>query len=627
MPKRRRREAASIGTFGDIVASRMRVGEDAAVGPVRVEQVIHDSELKNNLAGISLINGAPYGAAVTDAATAEHIALANGTEAAPTLTYTGNDTTGIYRGTVPESVNVTINGSTVATVDGDGLTVNGDITHSGGTVSVTGLAADTLDLADGSAAAPSLRFAGNTDTGLYRQTSPEDAVALTTDGVKALSVGATTTTVGRGAVTNAATNATAVGAGAVAQANYAVRVGTDSDSQTGYANGLSSVSIGAGAQTSGECSMALGENANARGSTATAVGCGATTSPDGTTPSDGATAVGGNSRAVALYGTAVGRDAAANYARGVAVGLGAVANAERSVAVGPPNTVGTVAGANSTASVAVGPGATAQGATSGVALGDTARARGVDSVAAGSNSHASGARGTAVGHNAEAGQECVVIGADSSAAGVTGAVALGSGVTATNSNGVFIKHRTDTTNYYRPNMAFVGNEIMQFSDSLVTSYYSENYNDWLEVSSTEPPNTIVIMESYFVGPAWDRQERPTPTALSLIRVGRVVSFSFSISMRYVNPLGIQDPDNQWFKITVPQGYGPIHSVTGDIHIWNNPDWLEEPPYFEVTDNTSNSFYIRFDPDNNGDNYGDSGYFRVNGHYLITPGPVQQLVLV
>jgi len=113
--------------------------------------------------------------AINELATTDVLSLADGSAAAPSLNFTSETTTGLFRASA-NVLGVSVAGTSRATFTSTGMTVTGTITPTG---SVHG--------ANGTAANPSLSFASDQDTGLYRIGANNIGVAV--NGAKVLDVG------------------------------------------------------------------------------------------------------------------------------------------------------------------------------------------------------------------------------------------------------------------------------------------------------------------------------------------------------------------------------------------------------------------------------------------------------
>ena len=134
--------------------------------------------------------------AINELDTKDVLSIADGTAAAPSLNFSSETTTGLFRASA-NVLGVSVAGTSRATFTATGMTVTGTITPSG---SVHG--------ANGTAANPSLSFASDQDTGLYRIGANNIGVAV--NGAKVLDVG-TGGLVVDSIAANAATNLTLAG--------------------------------------------------------------------------------------------------------------------------------------------------------------------------------------------------------------------------------------------------------------------------------------------------------------------------------------------------------------------------------------------------------------------------------
>ena len=139
------------------------------------------------------------------------ISLADGSVGNPSLKFAAEGTTGVYRGAAGE-FDIAILGVNMFTLTATGLAINGVI--SGTTITGTGLVTGS-----GSAAAPSLTFTGDTDTGLYR--TGANGVGIAANGAQVARFETTGLTVtGVGAFSGAVSGATGSFSGAVTGASY-----------------------------------------------------------------------------------------------------------------------------------------------------------------------------------------------------------------------------------------------------------------------------------------------------------------------------------------------------------------------------------------------------------------------
>ena len=149
--------------------------------------------------GISISNGA---GSITINATDGNITLDDGTAAAPSLNFTNEPTTGLFRASA-NVMGFAVNGTSRATMTTTGLTVAGTITPTG-----------SVHAAAGSVGNPSLAFNSDQDTGLFSIGANNIGVAV--GGAKVLDVASTGLTVtgalGATSLTSpAATNLTLAG--------------------------------------------------------------------------------------------------------------------------------------------------------------------------------------------------------------------------------------------------------------------------------------------------------------------------------------------------------------------------------------------------------------------------------
>ena len=129
-------------------------------------------------AGISISNGA---GSITITATDGNITLDDGTAAAPSLNFTNEATTGLFRASA-NVMGFAVNGTSRATLTTTGLTVAGTITPTG-----------SVHAASGSVGNPSLAFNADQDTGLFSIGANNLGVAV--GGAKVLDVASTGLTV------------------------------------------------------------------------------------------------------------------------------------------------------------------------------------------------------------------------------------------------------------------------------------------------------------------------------------------------------------------------------------------------------------------------------------------------
>ena len=128
--------------------------------------------------GISISNGA---GSITITATDGNITLDDGTAAAPSLNFTNEPTTGLFRASA-NVMGFAVNGTSRATMTTTGLTVAGTITPTG-----------SVHAAAGSVGNPSLAFNSDQDTGLFSIGANNLGVAV--GGAKVLDVASTGLTV------------------------------------------------------------------------------------------------------------------------------------------------------------------------------------------------------------------------------------------------------------------------------------------------------------------------------------------------------------------------------------------------------------------------------------------------
>jgi len=128
--------------------------------------------------GISISNGA---GSITINATDGNITLDDGTAAAPSLNFTNEPTTGLFRASA-NVMGFAVNGVSRATMTTTGVTVTGTITPTG-----------SVHAAAGSVGNPSLAFDADQDTGLFRIGANNLGVAI--GGAKVLDVASTGLTV------------------------------------------------------------------------------------------------------------------------------------------------------------------------------------------------------------------------------------------------------------------------------------------------------------------------------------------------------------------------------------------------------------------------------------------------
>ena len=128
--------------------------------------------------GISISNGA---GSITINATDGNITLDDGTAAAPSLNFTNEATTGLFRASA-NVMGFAVNGTSRATMTTTGLTVAGTITPTG-----------SVHAAAGSVGNPSLAFNSDQDTGLF--SIGANNIGLAVGGAKVLDVASTGLTV------------------------------------------------------------------------------------------------------------------------------------------------------------------------------------------------------------------------------------------------------------------------------------------------------------------------------------------------------------------------------------------------------------------------------------------------
>jgi hypothetical protein len=95
-----------------------------------------------------------------------------GSASLPTYSYNGDGNTGMFSPSA-DSIGFSTNGVLRVTIDNSGLTVN------------SGVLTSTIQFADGSAAAPSITFTSDTDTGMFRQGA--NTIGWSTNGSQGLS--------------------------------------------------------------------------------------------------------------------------------------------------------------------------------------------------------------------------------------------------------------------------------------------------------------------------------------------------------------------------------------------------------------------------------------------------------
>jgi len=153
--------------------------------------------------GISISNGA---GSITISATDGNITLDDGTAAAPSLNFTNEPTTGLFRASA-NVMGFAVNGVSRATMTTTGVTVTGTITPSG-----------SLHAAAGSVGNPSIAFNADQNTGLYNIGA--DNIGVAAGGSKVLDIATTglgvtgtlsvsgVATLGAGAILNTPASAT-----------------------------------------------------------------------------------------------------------------------------------------------------------------------------------------------------------------------------------------------------------------------------------------------------------------------------------------------------------------------------------------------------------------------------------
>jgi len=147
--------------------------------------------------GIAISNGA---GSITISATDGNITLDDGTAAAPSLNFTNEPTTGLFRASA-NVMGFAVNGVSRATMTTTGVTVAGTITPTG-----------SVHAAAGSVGNPSLAFNADQDTGLFNIGANNLGVAI--GGAKVLDVASTGLGI-TGAVTISSSTAGAANAGAL----------------------------------------------------------------------------------------------------------------------------------------------------------------------------------------------------------------------------------------------------------------------------------------------------------------------------------------------------------------------------------------------------------------------------
>ena len=113
--------------------------------------------------------------AINELDTKDVLSIADGSAAAPSLNFSSETTTGLFRASA-NVLGVSVAGTSRATFTSTGMTVTGTITPTG-----------SVHAANGTAANPSLSFASDQDTGLYRIGANNIGVAV--NGAKVLDVG------------------------------------------------------------------------------------------------------------------------------------------------------------------------------------------------------------------------------------------------------------------------------------------------------------------------------------------------------------------------------------------------------------------------------------------------------
>ena len=252
--------------------------------------------------------------------------------------------------------------------------------------------------------------------------------------------------------------ATAVGAGANADGKAALALGlASSATERGTAVGSSSKADGFG-------SFAGGVGAQAQGRGAVAIGGGSTATYNNTTgyvyndnaaaTASDAVAIGTGAKAEESNAISIGYHSNAKAGNSLAVGSNAAATGEGSVAVGRNNkasgasaiAMGILANATGTSSTALGMQAAASGNNT-VAIGPSAKAIADDSIAVGTNNTVA-EKGVAIGKNVKAKAstyENMVVGIDSEASGVGGAMAVGMKVKTTGMDAVTVGRESQAT--------------------------------------------------------------------------------------------------------------------------------------------------------------------------------------
>lgn len=145
-----------------------------------------------------------------------NISLADGSVGAPSLRFASETTTGVYRGAAGE-FDIAILGVNMFTLTATGLAINGTLSATaitGTTITGTGFVTGA-----GTAAAPSVTFTGDTDTGLYR--TGANGVGVAANGAQVARFETTGLTVtGVGAFSGAVSGTTGAFSGAVTGASY-----------------------------------------------------------------------------------------------------------------------------------------------------------------------------------------------------------------------------------------------------------------------------------------------------------------------------------------------------------------------------------------------------------------------
>ena len=221
--------------------------------------------------------------------------------------------------------------------------------------------------------------------------------------------------------------ASATGTNSSALGNLASAAGSDSTAlgQNASASSISTTALGQNASAAGFNSTAVGRNANVNPSTNGAIAVGVSASAERSF----STALGTNSSTTGNGGTAVGNEANVTGEYGTAVGFLSFAGGERSIAVGD------IARAAARDSIAVGRNANQAGdaGENSIAVGDYSSARGAGAIAIGGDTN-----GNNIGANAQ-GDGSIIIGVEASGANFDGAIVIGEGATATETNQVILK--------------------------------------------------------------------------------------------------------------------------------------------------------------------------------------------